>query len=121
TDNQWEALGTGTDASDWITGTPTVGVMDVGGFTKFGKRAQEASISFDPATDDVYVAWHGQIDSSGSNKYAIFVSRFNRVAGEWQDFSGATPADGISDDHAENYRFPKIRHHAGKLYVIYHS
>lgn len=121
TDNQWEALGTGTDASDWITATPTVGVMDVGGFTRFGNRAQEAFIAFDPATDDVYVAWHGQINSSGSNKYAVFVSRFSRTAGTWGDFSGATPADGISDDHATDFKYPKLIHHGGKLYLTYQS
>lgn len=115
TDNQWQALGTGTDASDYVTGTSTPAVDDVGGFTKWGARAQEPVIAFDPATDDVYVAYHAQM--APSSTYAVFVKRFNRALGAWQDIEDGTPANGVSDAVSVNTQFPGIAIRNGKLYL----
>lgn len=120
TDQEWEALGTGVDASDYITDTPTDGVQDAGGFTRTGNRGQEPRIAFDSATDDVYMSYHSE-DAPVTENYACYVKRFNRTTGVWEVVSGATPDDGISDDASVDYKYPQIAIHNGMAYVAYIS
>lgn len=115
TDGVWEALGTGSDASDWITDTPGVGLDDVGGFTKNGDRAQEPRIAFDAATDDAYVTHHARVNGT----YAVFARRFNRTLGAWEDLVDTTPGDGISEDPLVNCQYPQIAIHGGFAFVVW--
>lgn len=115
TDGIWESLGTGSDASDWITDAPGVGLDDVGGFTRSGDRAQEPRIAFDPATDDAYVTYHQRVNGI----YDVFVRRFNRVSGVWEDRNGTTPGAGIADNPLVNCQYPQIAIHGGYAYVAW--
>ena len=116
TDQQWEALGTGIAASDYVDPMATDGVDDVGGFSQSGNRAQEPRVAFDSATDNVYVTYH---DRDAGGKYNIRVRRFVTATGLWEEFNGATPLDGISDDNTENFKNPQIAINGGFAYVAY--
>src|SRR5690606_33089734 len=110
----WESLGTGSEASDWVTDVSNPTGPDVGGFTKNGNRAQEPRIAFDEATDDVYVTYHADVP-----EYAVFVKRWVRATGLWEDVTDATPADGISEDALEDCQYPQIAIHGGYAYVAW--